>query len=73
MVLNFNCMLILLFMCRNIISLLRSNLDVCCLLDNNAIQILISNSPYCLLYNSFGVTSENLLMDTFLGSHHLSP
>ena len=72
MVLNFNCMLILLFMCRNIISLLRSNLDVCCLLDNNAIQIFVFILRF-LLYNSFGVTSENLLMDTFLGSHHLSP
>ena len=29
MVLNFNCMLVLLSMCRNIISLIRSNLKVC--------------------------------------------
>ena len=29
MVLNFNCMLVLLSMCRNIISLIRSNLNVC--------------------------------------------
>ena len=28
MVLNFNCMLVLLSMCRNIISLIRSNLSV---------------------------------------------
>jgi len=32
MVLNFNCMLVLLSMCRNIISLIRSNLRVCILI-----------------------------------------
>ena len=32
MVLNFNCMLVLLSMCRNIISLIRSNLGVCILI-----------------------------------------
>ena len=43
-------------------------------------QDLISNSPYCLLYNSYDVSLENLELDQpiipklifFLYSHHLS-
>ena len=29
-------------------------------------QDLICNSPYCLLYNSSGVTSENLVLDQLI-------
>ena len=43
-------------------------------------QNLISNSPYCLLYNSYDASSENLVLDQlenpqtyiFHYSHHLS-
>ena len=43
-------------------------------------QDLISNSPYCLLYNSYDASSENLILDLlenpqtylFHYSHHLS-
>ena len=30
------------------------------------IQDLISNSPYCLLYSSYDVSNENLLLDQLI-------
>ena len=34
--------------------------------DASLLQDLISNSPYCLLYSSYDVSTENLLLDQLI-------
>ena len=33
---------------------------------NPSLQDLIGNSPYCLSYSSYGVSSENLVLDQLI-------
>lgn len=47
----------------------------CCVLLLTPSQDLMNNSPYCLAYNSYRVSAENLVwdqhVDVFVYSHHL--